>query len=137
MFEPKTIVYEEARKKADDIAGLPSDWLDDGVKGLMPDLAPPELAAETFSSPGISVGVASGEYMFAMKASAARSEVDRDDIRTLIDELGITPVDDAFVILQRHYSPQRLTPKTQFILEELVQERMAERETTEALDDGP
>jgi len=31
-----------------------------------------------FSSPGISVGSASAEYMIAMKASAARSEVDRD-----------------------------------------------------------
>ena len=137
VFEPKTVIYEEARKIADDIAGLPSDWLNDGVKGLMPDLAPPELATETFSSPGISVGVASAEYMFAMKASAARSEVDRDDIRTLIDELDITSVDHAFAILRRHYSPQRLTPKTQFILEELVQERLAERETTEVLDAGP
>jgi len=105
VFEPKTIVHEEARKRADDIEGLPSDWLNVGVKGLAPDLAPPELATETFSSPGISVGIASAEYMFAMKASAARSEVDRDDIRTLIDELGITSVDHAFAILRRHYSP--------------------------------
>ena len=30
---------------------------------------------ETFSSPGIPVGVASAGYTFAMKASAARSEV--------------------------------------------------------------
>lgn len=75
MFEPKTIVYEEARRMADDLAGLPSDWLNDGVKRLMPDLASPELATETSSSPGIPVGVASAGYMFAMKASAARSEV--------------------------------------------------------------
>lgn len=130
VFEPKTVVYEEARRMADDIEGLPADWLNDGVKGLMPDLAPPELATETFSSPGISVGVASAEYMFAMKASAARSEVDRDDIRTLIDELGIESVDAAFAILERHYSAQRLTPKTQFILEELVSEYLAERGDT-------
>jgi len=32
-------------------------------------------------------------------------------------------------------APQRLTPKTQFIVEEPVQERLAERETTEVLDD--
>jgi hypothetical protein len=127
VFEPKTVIYEEARRMADDIAGLPPDWLNDGVKGLMPDLAPPQLATETFATPGISVGIASAEYMFAMKASAARSEVDREDIRTLIDELAITSVGDAFAIVERHYSPQRLTPKSQFILEELVNEHLAER----------
>ncbi len=127
VFEPKSVIYDEARRMADDIPGLPPDWLNDGVKGLMPDLASPELATETFATPGLSVGIASAEYMFAMKASAARSEVDRDDIRTLIDELSITSVDDAFKILERHYSPQRLTPKTQLILEELVSERLAER----------
>lgn len=127
VFEPKSVVYEEARRMADDIQWLPADWLNDGVKGLMPDLVASELATETFATPGISVGVASAEYMFAMKASAARSEVDRDDIRTLIDELDIESVDAAFAILERHYSAQRLTPRTQFILEELVSEYLAER----------
>lgn len=127
VFEPKTIIYEEARRMADDIPGLPPDWLNDGVKGLMPPMEHSELAIEAFGSPGISVGVASAEYMFAMKASAARSEVDRDDIRTLIGELDITSVDEAFAILERHYSPDRLTPKSQFVLEELVGEYLAEQ----------
>jgi predicted nucleotidyltransferase len=126
VFEPKTVIYEEALRMADDL-GLPPGWLNRGVKGLMPDVAMPQLATETFSAPGVSVGVASAEYMFAMKASAARSEVDRDDLRTLMGELGIASVDEAFAVVERHYSPERLTPKSQFILEELVSEYLAER----------
>ena len=126
VVEPKAVISEDARRMADDIPGLPPDWLNDGVKGLMPSAVSPHLATETFATPGISVGVASAEYMFAMKASAARSEVDRDDIRTLIGELGITSVDEAFEILERHYSADRLTPKSQFVLEEVVSEYLAD-----------
>lgn len=126
VFEPKAVVYEEARLMADELA-LPPNWLNDGVKAILADLEPPALATETFTAPGISVGIASGEYMFAMKASAARSEADREDLRTLIDLLQIASVDDAFAIVERHYDRRRLAPKVQFILEEVVTEALADR----------
>jgi|GEM_PF-122813 len=131
VFEPKTIIYEEARRMSNDIPGLPPDWLNDGVKGLMPTSTTTALATETFATTGISVGVASAEYMFAMKASAARSEVDRDDLRTLIGELGIKSTDEALAILERHYNADRLTPKSQFILDELVTEYLEQRNETD------
>ena len=36
VFEPTTLVYEQARQLADE-RGLPPDWLNDAVKGLLPD----------------------------------------------------------------------------------------------------
>ena len=69
VFEPKTEIYAEAALMADE-AGLPPDWLNDGVKGLLPDRSPVEIGSH-FDSEGISVGVASAEYLFAMKAFAA------------------------------------------------------------------
>jgi hypothetical protein len=38
VFEPKMRVYEVARMMADEFE-LPQDWLNDGVKGLLPDFA--------------------------------------------------------------------------------------------------
>ena len=36
VFEPKTLVYEEAKHIAEE-EGLPPDWVNDAVKGLLPD----------------------------------------------------------------------------------------------------
>lgn len=126
VFEPNAAVYEEAQALARDL-GLPPNWLNDGVKGFLPDAAPPALAAEIFSAPGMSVGIASPEYMLAMKASAARSESDRDDLKTLIELLDIRTAEQAFEVLERHYDRRRLTPKSQFVLEELVNEANSDR----------
>jgi predicted nucleotidyltransferase len=126
VFEPKTVIYEEAAQMANEL-GLPPGWLNDGVKAFLPDLTPPTLATDTFSAPGINVGVASAEYMFAMKASASRAEADRDDLRTLIDMLGIRSIDAAFDIVERHYDRRRLTPKVQFTIQEVVAEALADR----------
>ena len=127
VFEPKVAVYDEAHRMAAE-HHLPPNWLNDGVKAFLPDLAPPLLATDVFSAPGISVGIASAEYMFAMKASAARAEADRDDLRTLVGILAIDSVDKAFEIIERHYDRRRLTPKVQFIVEEVVREAIAERD---------
>jgi hypothetical protein len=36
VFEPKAVIYEAARRVADRHEKLPADWLNDGVKGLLP-----------------------------------------------------------------------------------------------------
>lgn len=127
VFEPKTVVYDEARAMAADDPTLTEGWLNDGVKGFMPDLVRHPVPAQHFSAPGLSVDVAPPEYVFAMKASAARSEADRDDLRTLVGILGIASVEEAFAIVERHYDRSRLTPKTQFFVEEVVAEAISEQ----------
>lgn len=112
---------------AEDLGGLPDDWLNDAVKAFLPDQVVPTSGDPLFAAPGIAVAVAAPDYLFAMKASAARSEADRDDLRTLLAVLGITSVDEAFNVLERHYSRRLLTPKSQFALQEIIAEYLTER----------
>ncbi len=125
VFEPKAEVYAEARRMAEE-RGLPDDWLNDGVKGLLPDRSEIEVGSH-FESPGISVEVASAEYLFAMKASAARDEVDADDLRFLADHLGLTSAREAIELVERFYSPHRLKPVSQYLIEDVFAQIAAQR----------
>ena len=71
VFEPKMAVYEEAAAIAREHS-LPDGWLNDGVEGLLPDKLRPAEGSATFSTRGLHVGVASPQYLFAMKAQAAQ-----------------------------------------------------------------
>lgn len=119
VFEPKQEIYEEAARMAADLQ-LPENWLNVSVKGLLPDRQQPREGTTSFSSTGIHVGVASAEYLFAMKAQAARQETDGADLRHLARELGIASMDEALELVERFYSPRRLRPQTQLILEDLL-----------------
>lgn len=117
VFEPKTEIYAEAALMAEE-AGLPPDWLNDGVKGLLPDRSAAEIGSH-FDSQGMSVAVASAEYLFAMKAFAAREEVDTDDLRFLAQHLGLQDPHKAIDLVERFYAPHRLKPVTQYLIEDL------------------
>ncbi|MCC6226220.1 MAG: hypothetical protein IT195_07430 [Microthrixaceae bacterium] len=119
VFEPKSEIYEEAARMAADHE-LASDWLNDAVKGLLPDRHPPIEGIGTFSAPGIHVGVASAEYLFAMKAQAARIETDGEDLRTLADVLGLESSAEATDLVERFYAPHHLRPVTRLLLEEIL-----------------
>ena len=115
IFEPKALVYEQARRLADE-RGLPPDWLNDGVKGLLPD-RPDTGPQVTFTSTGISVIVASPDYLFAMKAAAARQEADTEDLLRLAALLSISTPDAAFAMIERFYAPSRLSAKSHFFIQ--------------------
>lgn len=119
VFEPKREIYDEAALMARE-HGLPDGWLNDSVKGLLPDKVPPIEGTASFTAPGIHVGVASAEYLFAMKAAAARFETDGEDLRALARELRITTPDQALDLVERFYGANRLGPKTQLILEAII-----------------
>ena len=113
IFEPKQLVYEQARRLADE-RGLPPDWLNDGVKALVSDQLEPQVI---FASTGISVVVASPDYLFAMKAAAARQEADTEDLLTLAAILHIDTASAAFAMIERFYEPSRLSAKSQFFIQ--------------------
>ena len=117
MFEPQIEIYGEAALMADEL-GLPPDWFNDGVKGLLPDRSAVEIGSH-FATEGISVGVASVEYLFAMKAYASRGGVDADDLRFLAQHLGLRDAKQAIDLVERFYEPRRLKPVTQYLLEDL------------------
>lgn len=117
VFEPKTIVYAEAAAIATG-RGIPDDWLNDAVKAFLPDKVQPEAGAY-FEAPGIAVEVASADYLFAMKACAARGEADTEDLRFLAAHLGLLTAGDALDLVERYFSPHRLRPTTQLLLDDL------------------
>ena len=119
VFEPKREIYEEAARMADDLA-LPENWLNDAVKGLLPERVAPIEGTGSFSTQGLQVGVASAEYLFAMKAQAARQETDGEDLRQLAGIIGITSAAQALDLVERFYGRGRLRPKTQFLLEDIL-----------------
>ena len=119
VVEPKREIYDEAARMAQE-RGLREGWLNDGVKGLLPEREPPVEGVGSFTAPGIQVGVASAEYLFAMKAQAARQETDADDLRRLAAVLHLHTVEAALALVERFYGPGRLQPKTQFLLEDLL-----------------
>ncbi len=109
IFEPKMRVYEIASTMADEFE-LPRDWLNDGVKGLLPDF---EDSGRQFTveSGGIRVVVPSPEYLFAMKAVSARIGVDDDDVRLLGARIGITTPDEAYAAVEKFYRRERTPPR--------------------------
>jgi hypothetical protein len=117
LYEPKTVI----NKIAADIAereGLPSDWLNDGVKGFVGANAPVE---EFIAFDGLRVQTVSAEYLLAMKLMSARyGETDYKDIRFLLNKMNITTVEAATDVLLSYFPQTQVLPKTQYVLEELI-----------------
>ena len=117
IFEPKTQVYETA-ERVGARHGLPSGWLNDAVKGLLPGDDP--NARAVLSAPGIRVSVPSPQYLLALKVVAARVDRDADDIRYLADLCGARTAADVWAITEQVMGGrQRLLPKAQFLIEEM------------------
>lgn len=119
VFEPKQRVYEAAARLAerhpDD---LPADWLNDAVKGFL--LGEDPAATVLLDVPGLRVRVASARYLFAMKVAASRVERDADDLAVLYRLSGFTSLDEALTYVTSTYPHLQLTPRVQYLLEELV-----------------
>jgi hypothetical protein len=98
---------------------LPSDWLNDGVKGYLVEHAQRVL----FDHKNLTVFVPEPDYLLAMKAISARADTsDADDVRTLIKLLGLKQPKEVFDITQRYYPQQQIKPATQYFIEELFAE---------------
>jgi len=118
VFEPKAVIYEAARRVAARHGRLPEDWLNDGVKGLLPS-GGDRNARVVLDLPGITVTVPSPHYLLALKVQAARIDRDQDDIRFLAREAGAKTADDVLKIAEQVIGPSRLLPKAQFIVQEM------------------
>lgn len=67
------------------------------------------------------------EYLLAMKCIAARvpgydTRGDLDDVRFLVGHLGLRTADAVLEIISRYYAPERIAVKTQYFVEEVMQE---------------
>jgi len=120
IFEPKSIVYECIEKTALK-RNLPKDWLNDSVKGFMSRDAEFQPHLELSN---LDVLIATPEYMLAMKclSSRAESETELEDIRNLIQHLGIDTYEDVEKIMLKYYPITRFQIKTKYIIQEIIVE---------------
>jgi len=123
IFMPAALMRDLAAKVAEE-RGLSTTWLNDGVKGFQSNK--PEVTQDSvpqFSH--LRVYRPSAEYLLAMKCMASRTSGfetfgDKDDIVTLIRHLGLKTVDEVMENLVRFFPPERILPKTQFMIHEVV-----------------
>jgi hypothetical protein len=132
IFHPTQLVRELARTVATE-QGLPEDWLNDGAKAFVSERHE-VVSGDLPQFPGLRVLAPTAEYMLALKCMAARIATeegapdDVGDIRLLVRHLGLRSVDAALDIVCRYYPAERVPPRTQYLLEEVLAEVLAEVE---------
>ncbi len=120
VFAPKTVVYDVAKAMADESVDLDEGWLNDAVKGFLPEIEDDD-AAVLMEEKGIRVLVASPKRLLAMKVFAARADRDRDDIVSLCSHIGIASITEVLDLTASLYG-NLMTPKSTFIAIELLQD---------------
>lgn len=115
---------EAIRAAAAEVAterGLPGDWLNDAVKGFI--RRQPRRTDLWASYPGLNIYVPDPEYIFAMKAEAARvGTSDIDDLRALIRKLNLKTVDQALAIVERYLPAAIRSMRTQLTIEAIFED---------------
>lgn len=125
VFRPPVLVREAAAAIAEELS-LPANWLNDGVKGFVSNH--PEYVSEGLPQfPHLRVLRPSASYLFAMKCIAARVEGydtpgDKGDARFLARHLGLRTADEALNIVTGYYPASRIPVKTQYFVEEIIDE---------------
>lgn len=123
IFQPAALIRKLALRIADEF-NLPADWLNDGVKGFQSGNAEvTQLDVPQF--PHLRIYRPTAEYLLAMKCMAARalaaeSSGDKTDIRTLVLYLGLTSSEQVMDIVERFFPPDKILPKTQFMIHEVI-----------------
>jgi hypothetical protein len=117
VFKPASEVRESAEATAERLS-LPLNWLNDGVKGFMPEGI--SSGCVLWKGSNLMVWGPEPEYVLAMKVAASRTETsDVDDFIFLAKKCGITKASGVLKIVERYY-PRKLIPqKTFYLLEEL------------------
>jgi hypothetical protein len=119
LFEPAKAVREAARRVADR-AGVPEDWLDDAVKGL---LGPRNAFEKFLELSHLRVFVAEPHYLLAMKCASMRLGAefhDLDDVRYLLRHLNIRCAADALAVVEQYVPAERIPPKTRYALQGIL-----------------
>lgn len=123
IFHPKAKVYELAKRVAKDL-GLPEDWLNDSAKGYINQKLE---SVEVLDMTHLRIFAPSAKYMLAMKCLAARvGTKDESDIKFLIKHLRLKSVQEVVSIVASFYDAKLIQPKTQFLIEEIV-EKLAKK----------
>lgn len=117
VFEPHGIVVEEARAVARDL-GLPDWWLNQQASAYVAPGGDPS-APRVFDHPGLRVAAASPEHLLAMKVLAARRR-DGDDVRFLIQRLGLTSVEQVLAVCADVFPDEPVPERARLVLEDAL-----------------
>ena len=101
---------------------LPADWLNSQVLPLLLRIAD-SRSWEALEIPGLSVSVASPEFLLAMKVRASRGRHDFDDVAVLADVLKITDINQVWKICEEVWGFDVFTPESR----ELIVQYLATR----------
>jgi len=126
LFQPAQTIREIARGIADE-QHLPSDWLNDGVKGFVS--ARHETTAGNLPQfKHLRLTMPVPEYLLAMKCMAARmggtsgEQSDVGDIVFLIRQLQLKSAQVVLDLVGQYYPASRIPVKTQYLIEGLFEE---------------
>lgn len=97
LITPVGVIDDIAQQMADERGDLPPNWLNAQVTPLLPRIADSPSWA-MFTVPGLSVQVASAEYLLAMKTRAGRGPRDLQDVAVLCEILNLTQVQQVWDI---------------------------------------
>jgi hypothetical protein len=117
-FASNAVAIREAAARVARDEGLPDDWLNDAVKGFM--FTQPEMTL-WLDCPGLRVYAPNPAYIFAMKALAGRPE-DVRDLVALSDLLTLRSAAEALAVVARYVPAQLLSPRIQYLVEDLFDE---------------
>lgn len=116
VFEPHGIVLEEAGHVAVEV-GLPGWWLNEQASAYVAPGGDPS-ARRVFDHPGLRVQAASPDHLLAMKVLAARRR-DAEDIRVLVDHLGLRTVDDVLAICATVLPDEAVPDRARLVLDDI------------------
>jgi len=125
VFVPKTEIYQEAAIIAEDM-DLPASWLNDGVKGFISTEG--DVTMEGMPQwENLRIMRPTTRYLLAMKCMAARvaeydTVGDKNDIIHLCNDLGIHTTEEILDLVEDYYPTSRIPVKTQFFIEEIIEE---------------
>lgn len=117
IFEPAAIIRDIVGRIAES-ESLPPTWLNDAAKRY---ILPGFTKQEVMTLSNLRIWAPEPRYMLAMKCISARwDSSDRDDVTFLIKFLKLKKPKAVFEIIEAYYPNNRIPPKTQFLIEELM-----------------
>lgn len=126
IFEPSGLIRELAARVGRDL-NLPANWLNDGVKGYVSRTGG-KTEGNLPQFPNLRLTMPVPEYLLAMKCMAARlggttgEHSDVSDIVFLVGHLQLTSARDVLDLVAQYYPQDRISPRTQFLVEGLFEE---------------
>jgi hypothetical protein len=117
LFSPDGPMIAAIREVAAE-RGWPSTWLNSQAAGYVS--RTPGQGSIVFDRPYLQVAATPPEHLLAMKVLAARAVRDADDIRFLLNHLGITTTVAVWVIVDRYFPDTDMPQRSRDLVEDLL-----------------